>query len=315
MNRLVFSGHETFSCKQFWLYKGYNFVKEGKNFKSPDSVIDLGVGKNMVASIRFWMKAFNLLDADEKLTEFANKIYGSPENNIKGYDPYLEDIGTEWLLHFLLVKSMKASIFNLVFTDFRIERPEFSKIHLKNYLKRKCDEVSLKFYNESTINKDISVFIRTYLNIKDKKTKIDEDYSTIFQDLNLISYIKTKNFDDDVIDLFKIENQFRKDISHHIFLFSILDNDSYGKSININQIFENESRIFVINKECTQNLLHSISNDDNYKAEVSFTETAGTKLFQFKTKINKWEALNNYYKKSFKVRDVFLNEKSEKLFN
>lgn len=68
------------------------------------------------------MKAFNLLDADEKLTEFANKIYGSPENNIKGYDPYLEDIGTEWLLHFLLVKSMKASIFNLVFTDFRIEK-------------------------------------------------------------------------------------------------------------------------------------------------------------------------------------------------
>lgn len=306
MEKLSFSGHETFSCKQFWLYKGFNFVNNGKSFKSPDSVIDLGVGKNMVASIRFWMKAFNLTDVDDKLTELSEKIFGNPELNLKGYDPYLEDIGTEWLLHYQLVKSKRSSIYNLVFTEFRMERPEFTKTHLHNFLKRKCEEISPKFYNESTIKKDISVFIRTYLSIKDPKNKIDEDYSTIFQDLNLISYIKTKNFDDEIVDYFKIENQNRKEISHHIFLFSILDNEEYGNSLNLNQIFDNESRIFVINKECTQHLIHSISNDEIYKGKVTFSETAGTQLLQFKDNINKWEVLNNHYINCNKVKNEIM---------
>lgn len=43
-----FSGHESFPCKTLWLKKGYDFVKENKDFNSPEAVIDLGVGKNMV---------------------------------------------------------------------------------------------------------------------------------------------------------------------------------------------------------------------------------------------------------------------------
>lgn len=42
-----FSGHESFPCKTLWLKKGYDFIANGKDFNSPDAVIDLGVGKNM----------------------------------------------------------------------------------------------------------------------------------------------------------------------------------------------------------------------------------------------------------------------------
>jgi len=301
MEKLTFSGHETFSCKQFWLYKGYNFIKDKKDFKSPDSVIDLGVGKNMVASIKFWMKAFDLIDIENNLNELSEKLFSNNGINVTGYDPYLEDIGTEWLLHYYLVKSKKASIYNLVFTEFRVERPEFSITHLHNYLKRKCEEVSPKFYNESTIKKDISVFLRTYINIKDGKVKVDEDYSSVFQDLNLISRIKSKNFDGMNIEYFKIENQSRKELSPHLFLFSILDNENYGKSINLNQIFENESRIFVITKEFTQQLLNKLSSEDFYKDSISYSETAGTQLLQFKKDLNKWDVLNNYYKDNARI--------------
>jgi len=55
-NKLVFSGHETFSCKQFWLKKGYDFVNNNMTFNNDDAVVDLGVGKNMVSSIRFVSK-------------------------------------------------------------------------------------------------------------------------------------------------------------------------------------------------------------------------------------------------------------------
>ena len=77
MNKFSFSGHETFSCKEFWLYKGYDFVLKGNSFNSTDAVINLKKNKNMVTAIRFWMKAFNLLDENEKLTDFANFIFGT----------------------------------------------------------------------------------------------------------------------------------------------------------------------------------------------------------------------------------------------
>ena len=54
----------------------------------------------MVRSIRFWMKAFNLLTNEDQLTEFAHRIF----DDINGYDPYLEDEATLWLLHYELVK-------------------------------------------------------------------------------------------------------------------------------------------------------------------------------------------------------------------
>ena len=55
-----FSGHESFPCKSLWLKKGYDFVANKNDFNSPDAVITLGVGKNMVASIRFWLRAFGV---------------------------------------------------------------------------------------------------------------------------------------------------------------------------------------------------------------------------------------------------------------
>ena len=64
--KYTFSGHETFQCKNMWLKKGYDFVKAGKSFNDDTAVVDLGVGKNMVASIKFWLKSFGIIDEDWK---------------------------------------------------------------------------------------------------------------------------------------------------------------------------------------------------------------------------------------------------------
>ena len=64
VTKYTFSGHESFTCKTLWLKKGYDFIRNNNNFNSPDSVVELGVGKNMVASIRYWMRAFGLTEND-----------------------------------------------------------------------------------------------------------------------------------------------------------------------------------------------------------------------------------------------------------
>ena len=77
MGRLVFSGHETFTCKQFWLKKGFDFLDDGKKFSDKTSVIDLGVGKNMVQSIKFWMHAFGISENKETISELGKYLFGA----------------------------------------------------------------------------------------------------------------------------------------------------------------------------------------------------------------------------------------------
>jgi len=151
--RYSFAGHETFTCKNYWLKKGYDHSSEGKKFND-DAVIDLGVGKNMVNSISFWLKAFGLSDSEVVIDQM---IFDSSN----GYDPYLEDIGTIWFLHHLLVTTEKAAIYNLVFNYFRKLRIDFNIPQLVKYLEAECDSIG-QSYSSNSLKKDAMVFVNNY---------------------------------------------------------------------------------------------------------------------------------------------------------
>ena len=104
MDKYTFSGHESFFCKPLWLKKAYDAKATGVDFSSPEAVATLGVGKNMVSSIRYWTRAMGLIEEDRN-TPFASFIFDS----VKGVDPYLEDEGSLWLLHYLLVTKKVAT--------------------------------------------------------------------------------------------------------------------------------------------------------------------------------------------------------------
>jgi Protein of unknown function (DUF4007) len=108
---LRFSGHETFACRYAWLPKAYRAIKaDAAVFVDEQAaMVDLGIGKNMVRSLRFWVEATGLAEPanrELRLTDFAHAIFGS-----KGFDPYLEDIRTLWLLHWKLSSRRKGGLF------------------------------------------------------------------------------------------------------------------------------------------------------------------------------------------------------------
>ena len=118
--------------------KGYDFIRNNNNFNSPDSVVQLGVGKNMVASIRFWMRAFGLTQNDE-LQPIAEYLFDAN----RGKDPFVEDLGTLWLLHFLLVSTGEASLYNLLFVELQKEQNlifwNLLEWWKKRFLNQDCD--------------------------------------------------------------------------------------------------------------------------------------------------------------------------------
>ncbi len=292
--KLQFSGHESFICKHFWLKKGYDYIVKNSDFNSESAVIGLGVGKNMVTSISYWLKAFGLLDSNNSRTELANNIFD--EKN--GYDPYIENLATVWLLHYSLIKTNKASVYSLFFNDFRKGRTDFTKEQFLSYVRRILEGEGQKNINSNTINSDISVFIRNYLKPSFKETKIDieEDFSSLMIDLDLMKSYKAENAEGKIVEWYKVENSLQVDLPPEIVLFSILDNDAYSKSISFKELLvgpNSPGNIFALNEEGLYQKLDTIVK--NTKG-LTYTETAGIRELQIKSSINKWDILNGYYK-------------------
>ena len=293
MNKLRFSGHESFICKHFWLKKGYDFLLEQKSFTDKNSVVELGVGKNMVSSIRFWMKAFGLTDQDDNLQEIAHFIF----NDSTGCDPFLEDLGTIWLLQYQLIKTNYASVYHLFSNEFNTQRYDFTKDQLQAFLKRKIEDIDPNIYNQNTIKNDIAVFIRNYLKPKNHefKLEIEENFSGLLLDLNIFNSTKVKEFNGNLEDHYILNNHQNGSLPFQIVLYSILDNPNYGKSISLKQLqtrINCPSFVFSISNET---LNEKIEEMTRYDKHILYTQNAGISELQIKKELDKWNVLKDYY--------------------
>ncbi|MFF2960541.1 MULTISPECIES: DUF4007 family protein [Streptomyces] len=113
---LKFNRHESFPPRFGWLHKAYLQVKKDEMlFHSPDALVRLGVGKNMVYSMRYWSQAFKLSHEYRSADLQARALAATPTWRARwlldeeGADPYLEDTGSLWLLHWWLVSGSKEA--------------------------------------------------------------------------------------------------------------------------------------------------------------------------------------------------------------
>lgn len=223
--RLTFSGHETFYCRYLWLKKGYEFIKNDGNFRDEYATVKLGVGKNMVASIRYWMQAFGLIDKKGELTSFAKMILDD-----KGYDPYLERLGSIWLLHYNLIITNYASIYPIFFKSFRRQYNEFNVQQLFLFIEEECRDKNIK-YSENTLRNDIDILLKNYKKSASKKN-LEEEYTSLLSELNLVNEI-TLN------DTYKIGNYSIEQLDFNILIFAILNEYKNEVSISVNDIMNN----------------------------------------------------------------------------
>jgi Protein of unknown function (DUF4007) len=107
-----FARHETFAPRFGWLHKAYMQVKDNKEiFHREDAPVILGVGRNMVYAMRYWMQAFKLTQEHPHDDPTYRAHVASPTWRARwlldedGADPYLEDTGSLWLLHWWLLTS------------------------------------------------------------------------------------------------------------------------------------------------------------------------------------------------------------------
>ncbi len=254
-------------------------MREYGDWNSADSVVKMGVGKNMVASIRYWMRSFGLLENDS-LTEIADYIFCTD----RGKDPFVEDLGTLWLLHYLLVSTGEASLYKLLFTRFQMERITFEREHLVSFVKRiMTEDGKLKAYNENTVKKDVGVLLQNY--VQPQKTQSMEDYSSLLIDLDLIRQSK-----DGKQYAFNVEG--KRQLPLAILLFAISKEKGDDNSVDYDTL-QNIGRMFCLSDVELISMLMAIQM--KHPEVLRYSDTAGLRQVQFLKQVSPDQVLTCYY--------------------
>ncbi len=288
-----FTGHETFPFRLGWLHKGVMAVKDDPSiFSQDEAIVSLGVGKNMVRSIRHWCVALGLItDEDNPRGVYSPTTLGLLIFDTDGDDPYLEDIGTLWWLHWKLANhSSRCTTWYYAFNY--LNRPEFSKSGLKEDLVKVIEESGGKPPSGKTIERDIECFIRTYTA---PRRMSEESLECPLVELNIL-----KDYDENI----RLSRGEKATLPDHIFLTALIEfySDSGlksgSKALSAERIMHAEGspgRIFVLDdNSCIQRLerLHELTN-----GRIVYDSTAGMRQVFFHSVWSSQEILQSYYQR------------------
>lgn len=285
-----FTGHETFPFRLGWLHKGVTAVMQDPTIFSQDhAIVVFGVGKNMVRSIRHWCISLELITEIGRgcyqPTTIGEMVFGSD-----GADPYLEDPGTLWWLHWRISRNLqRCTTWYYVFN--RLNRVEFSKTALRDEIKKWVLEWGEKIPSDRTLDNDIECFVRTYTT--PKRIVSEESLECPLVELNLMKeYDKT-------IRLNRGEKETLPDL---IFLAAIIefyqDMKNNAKTLLADRLLHHEGspgRIFLLDENsCVQRLerLEDITN-----GQIVYDSTAGMRQVFFHSVPDIVDTLRKYYQK------------------
>ena len=191
--RPVFARHETFHPRYGWFRKAYaSAAKDPSVFSRRDAPVVIGVGKNMVRSIRFWGLAAKLVAVDPKApnprspgivpTRVGHGLFGKA-----GWDPFMEDPGTLWLLHWLLLAPRSwLPVWWLAFNDF--DAVEFDDANLDLAVETQLEAAfPSKTPHATSRKKDVRALLRTYgPPVRSARTSVDDILDCPLRELSLI---------------------------------------------------------------------------------------------------------------------------------
>lgn len=190
----TFARHETFHPRYGWFRKAYTVAAWDPHiFTQDDAPVVIGVGKNMVRAIRFWGLAAKLIVEDPRSqnrrapglvpTQIGHALFGE-----SGWDRYMEDPGTLWLLHWLLLAPpSRLPVWWLAFNEFNAV--EFTDGNLEVAIATQLEAVA-EWANPhpSSLKKDVSALLRTYAPAeRSRRTGIDDILDCPLRELNLIA--------------------------------------------------------------------------------------------------------------------------------
>lgn len=292
-----FRGHESFFIRKGWLYKGLNAIQNNPEiFTSKDAMDELGIGNNMVRSLRYWMQASGMAVEEQIQRGKRKQAITELGRIIWQYDRYMEESGTWWLIHYNLVKNQElVTTWYAFFNKFKMK--EFQKADILKLLKKEYPD---KADAEKTLESDIDCLLNTYIsrNISNDDFDPESNMNCPLAELGLLGYIDKKK------GIIYKKMQDKKDIPVLIVLAIIYDiyavdinceGDVYELSINKLLIGNEEKcglgQIFQIDMVQMLSLLYELEN----LGFIKVVRTGGLDVIRMSKAHNYYEYIKEYY--------------------
>lgn len=287
-----FKGHETFFFREGWLSKALFEINANKNkelFLGNNGIAKLGVGSNMVKSIKYWMITSGLL-------HYKNKNYELTTLGeiIALKDVYLEDIFSLWIIHINIVRNYEnATTWNLFFNNFRGE--VFDSNDVKSVLEDYLNVNEIKYSNKS-LDVDVNVLLNMYSK-KNEYIDPEENFSCPLAQLGLLKYSR-KKYQKMIPEL--------NDINELLVMYTILlliedkNIDSKQRYISITDLenMKNSlSYIFNFNRIIINEYLEQLSNIGLIRLE----KTAGLDMVYVLCDYSSEEVVRLYFEREGKI--------------
>ncbi len=294
-----FSGHQTFVFRYGWLEKGVRAAAKFPSiFSADDAIVQLGVGKNMVESIRHWCLVTQLL---QEKWNFENcrrldlqPTFLAKQLLLEGWDPFLENDASLWLIHWLLISNPSiGTSWQLAFGHFH--KPDFSKRELVDFVKSFAEKQSIQV-RESSLTRDIDCFLRTYLPLRSAEGHADTAEETFNCPLQELSLIQTSPDD----EFYRFAIGPKPTLPAAVFVFALNEYFNRTKSdLNTMSVQEclygiqSPGQAFKLDENSLVEYVDTIDNITD--GAITLDETAGLKQIYRRQKINALRLLERHY--------------------
>lgn len=278
IKKIRFKKSESFYIREGWLQKAINAIIENKDtniFAKNNGARILGIGTNMVKSLRYWLKASDItktMVSKTELTQFGLLLFK--------YDKYLESNFSWFFIHYFLVVNMsECPLFYYFFNS-----------NIKSFSKKDAEELVYDFYTKrgveikkEYIDKDLSVFIKTYFN-DNFSDNPEDNYVCPLSYLKLIKKNGDKHY--------KIKPIY-SELSYLIIYFALLTLFN-NKSFNIEDSIEKEkSPYFLFNLD--KNAYLQYLEEMKRHGLITINKTAGLNTVYFEKKLSLEDIFAEYF--------------------
>ena len=156
-------------------------------------MVSLGVGKNMVRSIRFWVETMGVAAHGQDRT-LEPTTFGKAVFDDCGFDPFLEDIRTLWLLHWNVAARLDDALFAW---DYLLNKWPYVELNRSEALAAFIRESRRlnRSHSDVTLDQHLDVFLHTYVPRRGNARPSEESLDCPLTELELLQVVGERRVD------------------------------------------------------------------------------------------------------------------------
>lgn len=283
--------HETFPIRKNWLGKGMKYVSIKPDVftdKNTNPMDVLGIGSNMVRSLRYWLTSVGLIEEvlvgkkkQARFTDFGSVVFE--------HDRYAEEIGTLWLLHYNLVKEPSvATSWYYFFNELNLS--EFSKEDFVDEM-AKFLEMNQASFAKNSVADDFSCIVNTYMpryKTNPGRENPEDNLECPLSELGLVDYQNRKE------KLYKKTSPVKNSLPALVALAVILEQAGGEREVLLSSLqndIGNIGKVFNLDIVSLLDILLALER----QGYVQLVRTAGLDVVRIGTDMTFIDCVNKYY--------------------